>query len=238
MSVNWQSYEEEAANFFRRLGLKATVGATVDGARGTHKVDVWVQGELHGLPFKWIVECKDWKSNVPKEKVMALYAITQDVGADRGFLLSEIGFQSGALRAADGTNISLTSIADLQVVTGPHLQDATLGSLLWRARKQTDRLRTIKKQKYDDAYHPPTTDPLTKLMILDMALADANRSEYPVVFWTADGSRFEAQSLEELAEEAAKVVDYAERWQPPSDAYPSIELTCSDKPGHVAHIKR
>jgi hypothetical protein len=217
MSANWKSYEEEAAAFFRRLGLTATVNARVHGARGSHDVDVLVDGELHGLPFKWIVECKAWKSNVPKEKVMALYAITQDVGADRGYLLSERGFQSGALRVAEGTNISLTSIADLQVVTQPHLQDATLGGLLWRARKQTDRLRTIQRQKYDDDYHPPTTDPLTKLMILDMAIADANRGGYPVVFWAADGSEFRANSLEELAGGAAKVIEFAEQWVAPDE---------------------
>ncbi|SRR6266540_3869126 len=69
---NWQKYQEEAAKFFRTLGLYSTIEAKIDGARGKHWVDVYVQGNLHGIRFKWVVECKAWRTNVPKEKVLAL----------------------------------------------------------------------------------------------------------------------------------------------------------------------
>jgi len=100
MSVHWREYQQRAADFFRRLGLTAIVEHEVEGARGHHAVNVYVEGLFHGIPLKWVVECKAWKTNVPKEKVMALSSIVQDVGADRGFLLSETGFQAGAIRAA------------------------------------------------------------------------------------------------------------------------------------------
>jgi hypothetical protein len=78
-------------------GLNAEVEARIKGVRGLHNIDVYVEGAYHNIEFKWIVECKDniefkwiveckaWKSNVPKEKAMALMSILQDVGADRGF---------------------------------------------------------------------------------------------------------------------------------------------------------
>lgn len=108
--MNWQEYQQNAADFFRTLGLVAKVEHKVEGARGIHKIDVYVEGTYHGIKFKWVVECKAWKSNVPKEKVMVFSSIIQDIGADRGFLLSEVGFQSGALRSAQKTNITLTSL--------------------------------------------------------------------------------------------------------------------------------
>ena len=43
-----------------------------------------------------------------------LAEVVKDVGADRGVLLSESGFQSGAARAAKNTNIELTSLKDLR----------------------------------------------------------------------------------------------------------------------------
>jgi hypothetical protein len=50
---------------------------------------------------------------VPKEKVLALKSIVEDLGADRGIIVSEAGFQPGAEDAARGTNITLvTSLAD------------------------------------------------------------------------------------------------------------------------------
>jgi hypothetical protein len=109
----WRNYQQQAAEFFRSLGLTATIEKAISGTRGIHNIDVYVEDNVMGITFGWIVECKDWKTNVPKEKVAALTAILQDVGADRGFLLSEIGFQSGALRMAEKSNLMLTIIADL-----------------------------------------------------------------------------------------------------------------------------
>jgi hypothetical protein len=63
----------------------------------------------------WLVECKAWSSAVPKEKVFALRTIVEDTGADRGFVMAEKGYQSGALEAARLTNVMLTSRADLSL---------------------------------------------------------------------------------------------------------------------------
>jgi predicted Mrr-cat superfamily restriction endonuclease len=103
----WKDYQQLAAAFFRKLGLEATVEKELHGARGVHKVDVYVTGDYMGIVFTWIVECKHWRSNIPKEKVAALAGVLQDIGSDRGFLLSEKGFQSGALRMAEKSNITL-----------------------------------------------------------------------------------------------------------------------------------
>ncbi|MHA1280489.1 MAG: restriction endonuclease [Candidatus Helarchaeota archaeon] len=48
---------------------------------------MYVEVSYHNIEFKWIVECKAWKNNVPKEKAMELISILQDIGADRGFFL-------------------------------------------------------------------------------------------------------------------------------------------------------
>ena len=59
IAIPWRDYQQKAAEFFCRLGLTATVGQ-IEGARGVHVVDVYVEGELHNIPFKWIIECKSW----------------------------------------------------------------------------------------------------------------------------------------------------------------------------------
>jgi restriction system protein len=117
----WRSYQEKAAEFFRELGMTAVTDATVDGVRTTHDVDVLVTFKHGGLDLKWIVECKDWNSRVPKSHVLTLRGIVQEVGADRGILLAEGGFQSGALEAAENSNVSLTSIASLRTMASDAL---------------------------------------------------------------------------------------------------------------------
>jgi Restriction endonuclease len=112
--MNWREYQEEAAQFFRNLGYGAEVDASVEGVRSRHDVDVWVTLYRSGLQIQWVIECKLWKRRVGKEKVMALKAIVDDIGADRGLLLSEIGFQKGAASAARRANITLISLAELR----------------------------------------------------------------------------------------------------------------------------
>lgn len=69
MCLNWKEYQNKAALFFSGIGMKASVEKQVEGVRGKHRIDVLVEGEMYGIPFIWIVECKAWKNNIPKEKV-------------------------------------------------------------------------------------------------------------------------------------------------------------------------
>jgi len=216
MTEEWQEYQQQSADLFRKLGLSAEIEQKIKGVRGIHKVDVYVEGKYRGIEFKWVVECKAWKSNVSKEKVMALSAIVQDIGADRGFLLSEKGFQSGAIRAATKSNITLTSLNDLSLATEEHLIDFLIGSLHWRMSKVQTRLREIKRGKFDDEYFPPTFEPLGKMMLLDLSFQDAINGKYPIIYYCdSNGNRYEADTFEEFIEAADKLITEAEDWMPP-----------------------
>lgn len=106
---DWRAYQIEVAAFFRRQGCNAEVEKIVQGVRAKHEVDVHVKFHRSGIECTWVVECKLWKTKVPKEKVMALKSIVDDVGADRGIIFSEKGFQSGALDSIRDTNITLVT---------------------------------------------------------------------------------------------------------------------------------
>ncbi len=110
----WRDYQDEAAAFFRDLGLDATPDETITGARSPHRVHVAVRTKRLGISQLWIVECKLWRRRVSKLHVEALSNIVQDVGADRGIMLSESGFQAGAILVAGHANITLTSLASLR----------------------------------------------------------------------------------------------------------------------------
>ena len=104
---NWRDYQEAVAEVFRKLGCSAEVDKTVTGARGSHKIDVYVTFEKFGHECCWIIECKLWSKPVDKSVVQTLHNIVQNIGADRGLIFSETGFQSGASTAAQNTNILL-----------------------------------------------------------------------------------------------------------------------------------
>lgn len=203
----WKAYQIETAEFFQKLGLNTIIEHKVEGVRGLHEVDVFVEGDIHGLPFVWVIECKAWNSNVPKEKVLALTSIITDIGADRGFLLSEKGFQSGAIRIAEKSNITLTSIRDLNQTIQI---DSIIGQLSWRLQKASLRLRKFKKEYFNDEYFPPMMKELGDLHILDSVLVDALDNNYPFIYQ----ANIKVHSLEELTKMADEVLTRAENWKP------------------------
>ncbi len=105
--ANWREYQEAVAAVFRQLGCNAEVEKTVTGARGQHKIDVYVTFEKFGQECRWVIQCKLWSRPVDRSVVETLHTIVQNIGADRGLVFCESGFQSGALTAAQNTNILL-----------------------------------------------------------------------------------------------------------------------------------
>lgn len=142
MASNWKEYQEEAARFFRDLGLDAQTNITVQGVRATHDIDVLVRSHHFGFDITWIVECKYWATSVTKLHVLALREIVADLGADRGILLAENGYQSGAIEAANLTSVRLTSLLDAQM-------HASADITAMRLRELHDRIESCRERYWD-----------------------------------------------------------------------------------------
>ncbi|WP_414815607.1 restriction endonuclease [Rhizobium sp. IY2] len=185
----WRTYQTDVARYLTELGFSVEVEKEVVGARGVHEVDVAAKTELFGVPVLWIAECKLWNAAVKKEQVTSLYQIAQDVGADRAFLLSESGFQSGAIRMAQNTNVTLTSLPDLidhgrdsLTETRFHRINRVVGAvrsqlhpILWTVQDATPNRKLI-----------PLFDTVTELLGAcfgaQLAVAKALNDDFPVSF--------------------------------------------------------
>ncbi|WBM38664.1 restriction endonuclease [Alcaligenes faecalis] len=145
MAADWFNYQEEAAAFFRDLGLDAQTNVTVQGVRTQHDIDVLVKMHHVGFDVTWVIECKHWKSKVSKLHVAGLRTIVQEIGADRGILLCEAGFQSGAIEAAQLTNIVVTSLANVMQSAQNDVYNLRIRELLERIESAKDRYWNIPK---------------------------------------------------------------------------------------------
>ena len=149
--MNWYEYQEYVADVFRNTGAEVETNYKAVGARGEHDLDVWIKLDKIGIEMIWICECKYWKDSIPKEKVLTLYEITKDLGVDRGFLFSESGFQSGAIRCTKNTNITLTSVDEIKELIQQELEEAKLIDFL----KRIETIKsTLKKSWIDDLGNP------------------------------------------------------------------------------------
>jgi restriction system protein len=142
MAADWRDYQEEAAALFRSIGMEAATDVIVVGVRTKHNVDVVVKSHHAGFDITWLVECKHWKTAVSKLHVLALREIVADTGADRGILLCEAGFQSGAIEAANLTNVQITSLARVRATAGGDIAAMQL-------RELYDRVETCRTRYWD-----------------------------------------------------------------------------------------
>jgi restriction system protein len=218
---SWQSYQHEAASHFRSLGLNATVDATIRGVRTSHDVDVLVKSNHAGFEVTWIVECKRWKSPISKLHVLALREIVADTGADRGILLSEEGFQSGAIEAANLTNVQVTSIAVMRETASDAVHAMRLRDLYDRVTTCKARYWEIpKEQRIQCGLRPDVTEnTYSGARMIDICndlLTRTFRGTYPFQIDTVDailifGRDRCFQSAEEVLEFVQKSISELER---------------------------
>ncbi|MFC5507903.1 restriction endonuclease [Bosea massiliensis] len=206
MPPAWSKYQNDTAEVFESMGFSVYVEANVQGARARHKIDVSARSTIAGVSIHWIVECKHWRSAVRKEQVMTLSQIAQDVGADRAFLLSESGFQSGAIEASRQTNVTLTSLSDLSASASNDINLHRLRGLLGIKRGLEDGLRNhlYDAQGRSVSVMVVDMDELTALLnaCFDMGLAidKAIAGHFPIVLSAmldreSDARFFESRQL-------------------------------------------
>lgn len=183
--MNWKEYQEAAASYFRELGLEAETDVTIQGVRTSHDIDVLVKSHHAGFDITWVVECKHWKEKVSKLHVLGLREIVTEVGADRGILLSESGFQSGAIEASNLTNVRLTSLAvmrgtakaEIFAMRQRELYDKIidLKTRYWALSKSTRKAVGLRQEVGDVGYYATHI-----IQLAEDLLMKAFRGVYPI----------------------------------------------------------
>lgn len=74
------------------------------------KIDVSFETQIMGARILVICECKCYKSRVDVGEVQEFYAKIDDIGAQKGIMLTTVGYQSGAKKFAEGYGIALAVI--------------------------------------------------------------------------------------------------------------------------------
>jgi Restriction endonuclease len=110
----WDELEDLVAAILTECGMKAQRQVSLQLPRGSVDVDVLAEESVDGITHRIICECKNWRVNIPKEVVHAFRTVMQETGANRGYIVSRVGFQSGAIEAAKATNIELATFEEFQ----------------------------------------------------------------------------------------------------------------------------
>lgn len=116
---DWRDLQNKVQQLFGEMGYYSTSPHVVElSGRGRKEVDVFVEDRRTSSKTIYLVECKWWETNVPQDTVHAFHTVMQGAGANTGFIVSKVGFQSGAREAIQSTNINLLTFEDLQHAFG------------------------------------------------------------------------------------------------------------------------
>lgn len=186
MTKEWFNFQEKIAEHFRSLGVQAVTNKTVKGVRTEHDIDIYATSKYLGTNIKWVIEAKYWNTKIPKEKVLALRTIVDDIGADKGFIISQVGFQSGAIEATKNTNIQLYTFEELIFTTRNYIQNEILDTYIRRARLLEIRYFSHgKRVRKDFGLRGEIYDPLNfsgswLLSTIFKVLSKAQNNSYPI----------------------------------------------------------
>jgi hypothetical protein len=111
---NWQELEEMVCQAFIEMRYKAQRNYEVDTIRGKVKVDIYAVNENNPISTVVLCECKYWNKPVSQNVVYAFRSICADIGAHHGLIISKKGFQSGAEKTRESTNVHLLDFTNFQ----------------------------------------------------------------------------------------------------------------------------
>jgi hypothetical protein len=132
--------------------------------------------------------------------VLTFIGIINDIGADRGLMFSESGFQAGAVRVAANTNVTLTSLTDFQQNSAEEFASVRIKALEERAAALGQKFLSIQQLEESDRdavlsryVGPPDIlgrsvpiAVMARLSQMREALESARYGKWPVVYYALD----------------------------------------------------
>lgn len=104
---DWRDLQEKVAIIFRDMNCDVAVEKDIETVRGIVNIDVYAEDRNKFPTTIYLCECKNWSNAVPQSVVHSFTTVVNNFGGNCGYIISKAGFQSGAYRASENTNISL-----------------------------------------------------------------------------------------------------------------------------------
>ena len=110
-------FEEKCLRLLQKMGFTAS-STTPTNDSGIDIIAIHSQPILAG---KYVIQCKDWKSNIGVAVVRELYGVVNAEGANKGILITSSTFTKGAEEFAQGKPLELIDGEQLERLIKVHL---------------------------------------------------------------------------------------------------------------------
>jgi hypothetical protein len=148
---DWKDLEMRVCQILSECGCRTERGKHLSLPRGGVDIDVYAEDLTREPHIVIVCECKYWETRVPKSTIHSFRTVISETGAHVGFIVSSVGFQSGAIEAVKNTNIELVTWQQFQKRFYDRWFDA-MGAKLEQVAAEVC--------EYSDYFHPRTTSVL------------------------------------------------------------------------------
>lgn len=100
---DWKDLQDKVAFILEKCGYRVQTPKKIETPRSNIEVDVFAQNS----DMQILCECKNWNKNISQNTIFSFRTIVYDIGANKGIIIAKKGFQSGAYKGAQYTNIEL-----------------------------------------------------------------------------------------------------------------------------------
>lgn len=111
---DWQDLQNEVGCILKQCGFNVQIEKKVDTARGKVTLDVYAKEIVGGRKHSIACECKYWGTKIPQTVIHSFRTVLSDMGVNAGYIISLNGFQPGALKASEHTNLRLVTWQEFQ----------------------------------------------------------------------------------------------------------------------------
>lgn len=111
MSKPWKIYEEQILEKFRREFPSAVLypDKKIEGvdSKALRQVDILISGSMVGHKMTGVIECKYFNKKVDVKSIDSFIGFLEDIKADLGIIITNIGFTKAALNRAAAKKIRI-----------------------------------------------------------------------------------------------------------------------------------
>ena len=112
--VDWRDLQNKVCLLLSQSGFEAEIEKVISTPRGEVEIDVFAVDPRSIDKITYVVECKNWCIPVNQSVIHAFTTVMSEIGSNIGYIVSKAGFQNGAIRYTNHTNIKLFSFIELQ----------------------------------------------------------------------------------------------------------------------------
>lgn len=112
--TDWRDLQNKVCMLLQHSGFIAETEKKFTTPRGEVELDVFAIDPNSIDKISYVIECKNWTNPINQSVIHSFMTVMNETGCNIGYIISKNGFQSGAVRYVDFTNIKLFTFEELQ----------------------------------------------------------------------------------------------------------------------------